>query len=139
MRDRESLDRHALVTTIWLGLGFAAAVLFAIGADGRPGFILSGFGVLIVAFAGHVVVNVATGTRFTTGELALGLVVYAAALLAFALAALLAPEVRALLVPVGIGFAGLLLAMLLHLVTAFGLRGTFDAFDTITSFRADRR
>lgn len=132
----ERLDRHVLVVVLWLGLGIVAAVLMRLGAE-RPAYLLAGFGVLIVAFYGHVVVNLATGTAFTTRELALGLVVYAVALAGFSVAALTSDAARAQFVPVGIGFAALFVAVLGHLVTANGLRGTFDAFDRIRRFRPE--
>jgi hypothetical protein len=134
---RPSLDRHALVMTIWLTLGFAAAVLFHMGLTwGRPAVILAAFGVLVAAFLGHVIVNAALGSRFTTPELALGLVLYASSLLAFGLAILLSPgfAARAFL-PVSGGFGLVLLAVVSYMVTHFGLRRAFEGFDVIRSFR----
>jgi hypothetical protein len=135
---RPALDRHALVMTIWLSLGFAAAVLFHLGLEGgRTAAILGAFGVLAAAFLGHVVVNVVLGTRFTARELALGLVLYGAALLAFGLAILLAPGFAARAFwPVGGGFALLLVVVVFYMITHFGIRGAFEGFDVIRSFRA---
>jgi len=135
---RPALDRHALVMTIWLSLGFAAAVLLHLGlSSGRTAAILGAFGVLVAAFLGHVVVNAVLGTRFSTRELALGLVLYGAALLAFGLAILLAPGFASRAFwPVSGGFALLLVVVVFYMITHFGVRGAFEGFDVIRSFRA---
>lgn len=134
---QRAADRHVLVSAIWFALAFVAATLFATGfAGGGSGYILAGFGALLAAFAAHVVVNAATRTRFTTGELALGLVAYAVALVAVALATLAAPQFRdEAFLAVFAGLGAILVAALFYLVTAYGLRRTFDAFDAIRSFR----
>src|ERR1700729_1685665 len=87
IRPLDALDRHALVIAVWLPLLLVAAAVFhyGFGAGGWP-FITAGFAVLIAAFAGHVIVNATLGTQFTPKEVALGLVVYCAGLLAAGLA-----------------------------------------------------
>lgn len=135
---REALDRHALVTTVWLALGLAAAACLhhGLGAGG-VGFTAAGFVVLLAAFAGHVIVNAAYATTFAPRELALGLVVYAAGLLAFGFAVLVAPifpmeDVLALT----LGFLALGAAVVFYMVTHFGLRRVFDAFDVVRGLKS---
>ena len=134
-----ALDRHALVATVWLAAGLVAAALFHYGlARGGTPFLLAAFGVVLAAFAGHVVVNVATATTFSTRELALGLVVYATALVAFGVGTLARPELGAkVFLPVGAGFVAMFVAVLFYLVTTTGLRGAFDSFDVVRNFRAN--
>ncbi len=137
----EALDRHALVMAVWLPAGLVAATLFHYGlGQGGAAFILASFAVILAAFIGHVIVNVVLGTAFTRRELALGLVLYAAALLSFGMATLVSSgfATRAFL-PGSAGFLLLFAAVVFHMVTIAGARGAFDAFDVVRSFRAPRR
>src|SRR5271167_2378960 len=104
-RELDALDRHALVMAVWLPPVLAAAAAFHYGfaAGGWP-FIGAGFAVLIAAFVGHVVINVILGTRFTPREVAFGLLIYCAGLLAFGFAILLSSSFQSLYVlPVSVG------------------------------------
>ena len=138
--DSERLDRHALVMAIWLPAGFVAAAFLHLGLDGGPiAALVCAFASVLAAFAGHVIVNVVTRTAFTARELGLGLVLYLAALLAFGLTALLDPALWAGRHWIaGSGFVVLAAAVAFHLVTARGVRGAFEEFDVIRSFRAAR-
>ena len=136
-RELEALDRHALVMTIWLPFVVVAATAFhyGFGAGGWP-FVSAGFGVVIAAFAGHVIVNVRLGTRFTVREVALGLVVYCAGVLAFGFAMLLSPAFRsAFALPVSLGLLGTAAAIIVTMILWLGLRGAFDSFDVIRRFK----
>ena len=122
---------------VWLPLLLVAAAVFHYGfnAGGWP-FITAGFAVLIAAFAGHVIVNVALGTRFTSKEVALGLVVYCAGLLAAGLATLLFPVFRShYALPVSLGFLGTAAAVIFTMILWLGLRGAFNSFDVIRRFK----
>ena len=135
----ESLDRHALVMAIWFALGLVATALFHHGLGaGAPGFTASGFGVVLVAFVGHVIVNAVYRATFTARELALGLVIYAAGLVAFGLAVLIADDLDPdNIVIIGLGFLALFLGVGFYMVTHFGMRRVFDAFDVIRDFRPE--
>ncbi len=135
--DRRSLDRHALVMAVWLPLGFVAFALFGHGYRVLDGWLVGGaFAALLIGFTGHVIVNAVYRTLFTARELALGLVAYVAALLAFLLSLLFgAEEASALLLPIGLGFLVLAAAVAFYLVTHLGLRRAFEAFDVIRDFR----
>ena len=133
----EALDRHALVMSIWLALGFIAIALFSygFGAGGTP-FIAAAFAVILIGFIGHVIVNAVYATTFTPGELALGLVLYAAALVAFGLATLLAPGFGARgFVPTSLGLVAVSAAVIVYMVIHFGVRRSFNAFDVVRQFR----
>ena len=136
-RELEVLDRHALVMTIWLPFIVVAATAFhyGFGAGGRS-FVGAGFAVLIAAFAGHVIVNVRLGTRFTVREVALGLVVYCVSVLAFGFAMLLSPAFRTeFALPVSLGLLATAAAIIITLILWLGLRGAFDSFDVIRRFK----
>jgi len=134
----EALDRHVLVMTIWLTAGLIAATAFHYGiGDGGPLFILAAFGAIIAAFVGHVIVNVVVDDGFTTRELALGLVLYATALIAFVGAALTSDDFSAkAFLPTSAGFLAVFVAVVFYMVVHSGVRRAFDAFDAIRSFRA---
>jgi hypothetical protein len=134
----EALDRHALVVSIWLTAGLVATALFhfGLGRGGAP-FILAAFAAIVAAFVGHVIVNAVLGSDFTVRELALGLVLYGAALIAFAGAALLSPEFAATaLLPISLGFIAIFAAFVFYRIVHSGLGPAFEAFDAIRSFRA---
>jgi hypothetical protein len=136
-RETDALDRHALVMAVWLPLVLVAAAAFhyGFGTGGWP-FIAAGFGVLIAAFAGHVIINVMLGTLFTPREVALGLIVYCAGLSAFGLATLASPGLRAAsALPVSLGFLGTATVVIATMVIWLGLRGAFDSFDVIRRFK----
>jgi hypothetical protein len=136
-RQLDALDRHALVIAVWLPLILVAAAAFhyGFGAGGWP-FIIAGFGVVIAAFVGHVIVNVAHGTLFTPREIALGLAVYWAGSLAFGLAMLTSPGFRSdWALPVSLGLISTAAAVVVTMIIWLGLRGAFDSFDVIRRFR----
>ncbi len=94
------------------------------------------FAVVIAAFVSHVIVNVTLGTLFTPKEVALGLIVYAAGLLAFGFAMLLSPSFRsAAALAVSVGFLGTAAVVIFTMITWLGVRGAFNAFDVIRRFR----
>jgi hypothetical protein len=134
----EALDRHALVMSIWLTTGLIATTVFhfGLGPGGAP-FILAAFAVIVAAFVGHIIVNAVLGLDFTVRELALALVVYGAALIAFAGAALLSPRFAATaLLPTSLGLIAVFVAFVFYRIVHSGLRPAFEAFDAIRSFRA---
>jgi hypothetical protein len=136
-RELDALDRHALVMAVWLPLILVAATAFHYGfhANAWP-FVAAGFATLIVAFAGHVIVNVIRGTEFTERELALGLVVYCAAALAVGFAMLFSPVFRSdFALTASLGLVGTAAAIILTMILWLGPRGAFDAFDVIRRFK----
>jgi hypothetical protein len=136
-RELDALDRHALVLAVWLPLVLVAAAAFHYGfGAGKWEAISVGFAVLIAAFAGHVIVNVMLGTRFTPREVGLGLVVYAAGLLTFGFAMLLSPSFRSeWSLPVSLGFLGTAAAVIIAMILWLGLRGAFESFDVVRRFK----
>lgn len=136
-RELDALDRHALVMAVWLPLILVAMTAFHYGLSaGKLPFIGAGFAILIAAFAGHVIVNVTLGTRFTVREVALGLVVYCTGVLAFGFAMLLSPIFRSeFALPVSLGLLGTAAAIIITMILWLGLRGAFESFDVIRRFK----
>lgn len=135
---QQALDRHALVAAMWLTAGLITVALFHYGlGGGGTWFLLAAFAVILAAFAGHVVVNRLYATTFSARELALGLVVFATALVTFGLGMVVQPSFAAkAFFPVSAGLIALLVSVLFYMATTTGLRGAFDAFDEIRTFRA---
>lgn len=138
--DLDPFDRHGLVLAIWTPAGLIAATLYhyGLGLGGRWA-IACAFGLILTAFACHIIVNVISGSAFTAGELALGLTATGAALLAFGAGTIASPTFagRAFL-PTTVGFVALVAAFAAHLILASGLRSAFESFDAIRSFSARR-
>lgn len=135
--ERDALDRHALVMAIWLPLGFVAVTLFARGwSVVDPWLVAGGFAVVLAGFVGHVIINAVYQSLFTPRELGLGLVIYAVSLIAWLLALPFgSATASALFAPLGIGYITVLLVVVFYLITHFGVRRAFDAFDVIRDFR----
>lgn len=133
----EALDRHALVTTVWLSAGLVAATLFHYGLRHDGPWVVGGaFGMIAAGFVGHVIVNAVLGTRFTPREVALGLGLYAGALIAFGIATLANPHFAArAFLPVSAGFLVLFIVVVFTMIVQSGVRGAFDSFDVIRTFR----
>ncbi len=130
----ERLNRHALIMAIWMPVGLLSAVLLGHGiGEGLAWWIASGFASILLGFAGHVIANAVLGSGFTSGETALCLVAFAAALIALLVTILVAPAALAetLVLPVGIGLASLVIAVIAYLVIRHGPRGAFAMFDVI--------
>lgn len=131
------LERHALVTAIWLPFGLTAGSLLHYGyLTGTPAFQLAGFGAVAAGFIGHVIVDAALGTTFRTREIALGLVAYATSLVAFGLAVLIGGLSNASVLATSAGFVAIFLVVIFYMAVALGVRRAFDSFDVIREFRA---
>ncbi len=133
MRDagEDRLDRHALVIAVWLAAGVPALVGFrlAFGAGG-PIWLGLGFGAFLSGFAAHLIVNAVTATGFTPREVALGLVLALAGILALPLATLMVPGFGArYLIPLAGGAAVLVAAALTAMVIRHGPRRSLELFD----------
>ncbi|WP_397543881.1 hypothetical protein [Roseovarius salis] len=130
----DRLDRHGLVMAVWSPAALLAAGLLHKGVTGGGAWwIGAGFGGIILGFVGHVIINTVLKTRFTSGETALGLVVFAAAIVTLLLTVLLAPAeiTRSVVLPVGLGLVSLVVTVVVYLLIAFGPRGAFERFDVI--------
>lgn len=133
----DTTDRHALVTALWLAVALVAAALFDFSfGTGGAWTVGAGFAAVLAGFVAHILVNTVYGTWFTAGELALGLVAYAAGLVAFVLAVLMVPGfAERNFAPLSIGFLVVFVAVVFFMVTQYGVRPVFTAFDVIRDFR----
>jgi len=143
MTDHElkSLDRHALVTALWLGFAFLAVTLLKLGIEhANLGALSLGFASVLAGFIAHVLVNIVFRTLFTPREVALGLFVFAICLLWFGLAVIFYPQHRiGLFLPIALGFVALTAAVIFTMITWLGVRGAFDSFDIIRRFGPEKK
>jgi integral membrane sensor domain MASE1 len=141
LSDMEKIDRHGLVMAIWMPAGLVAAALYHYGLGaGGSWAIGAAFGVVLLALAGHIVVNVVGGTSFTMRELATGLALTGVALVAFVGATLFSSNfVEHAFLPTSLGFVVLVAAFATYLILSEGLRSAFEAFDAIRSFSTPSR
>ncbi|MET3579841.1 hypothetical protein ABID19_002872 [Mesorhizobium robiniae] len=137
----EALDRHALVMACWLAAALPAAILFEYGfARGGTPYVLAGFAAILVGFVAHVIVNVIYATGFSPRELGLGLVIYGLALVLFVVLSLVrVPFAANNFLPLSIGFITMGAVVVFYLITRYGARQAFEAFDVIRDFRSDDR
>ncbi|ESY62370.1 hypothetical protein NKI77_21795 [Mesorhizobium opportunistum] len=137
----EALDRHALVMACWLAVALPAAILFEYGF-GRGGttYILAGFAAILSGFVAHVIANVVYGTGFSPRELGLGLVIYGLALVLFVVLSLVSASFAAHnFLPLSIGFIATGAVVVFYLITRYGARQAFEAFDVVRDFRSNGR
>ena len=127
------LDRHALISAVWLPTGYVSLGLFHHGfSGGGPWWVLAGFAAVLAGYALHVIANAVLSAPFSRYEVALALVVYAAAGVALVLAVLLQPGfAETFFLPVAGGMAALAAAVVFYMVTRSGARAAFGQFDII--------
>ncbi len=127
------LDRHALVMALWLPLGLVSSVLFHHGfATDGSWWVAGGFLIILAGYAGHIIVNAALGTGFTARETGVGMVLFLAALNAFAGAMVLVDGFyESHFLTIAMGMTALVVIAALTMVTRHGARAAFEKFDII--------
>lgn len=136
----ERLERHVLVTAIWMSSGMIAASLLHYGfSNDSPAFELAGFGAVGLGFVGHILVNLILRTTFGSGEIALALTLYAVALVTFGLAVLTVSGLsQSTMVVTSIGLISLAAIVVFYMTIVLGVRRAFNSFDVIREFKAGK-
>jgi hypothetical protein len=108
-----SLERRLAVMTHWSLFGaFGMGFLLSGFSAAQWGVGLLGYGLIIVGFVGHVVINQVYDTGFTAGEVALGLLV---------------PNFSPVNLALGLsGFAAMVVSVALYLLIRYGTRGSWN-------------
>lgn len=125
------LERKLLVMTSWALFG-AFGLAFALSGfnSANVGLGLLGFGLIVAGFAAHVIINHWFGTRFSEGEVALGLVVFTVALLSFVFSWVALPDFPATNIAIGlIGFGAIVAAFVFYMAAVHGVRGSIALID----------
>ena len=119
--------------TLWVPLGLVSTVLFDHGfATAESWWVAGGFVVILVGYAGHVIINAALGSGFTTREAGVGMTLFLAALIAFAGAMILVDGFyQSHFLTLALGMMGLVVIVALAMVTRHGPRVAFAKFDII--------
>jgi hypothetical protein len=93
---------------------------------------LLGYGLFLVGFSGHVVINYVYDTGFMAGEVALGLVLFGVSALAFIGNVLFVPNFSPVNFALGLsGFAAMVASVSLYLLIRYGTRGTWNMIHTL--------
>ena len=129
----ERSERQLAVITSW-GLFGSFAFCFVLSGFARADMLLglAGFALFVAAFVTHVIVNWIFATDFSSGEAALGFVVFVIAALGFIASWLFDPHFTPVNLATGlIGFGALVASVVFYLFTKYGMRGSFTLFDHI--------
>ncbi len=90
---------------------------------------LVGFALILVGFVSQVIINRFYGDGFTTGEVALGFIAFGIAVLGFVASWIFDPTFGTTDIVIGLsGFAAIIIAFIVYLVTKYGLKGSFSMF-----------
>lgn len=126
-------ERRLTVTTHWAFFGsFGLALAMTGFRSADVWFGLAGFALFGAGFAVHVLLNSLHRCTFTTGEVALGLVLYVLGLLSFAGSWIADPQFPASNIAIGlIGFGGLFGGFVAYMSYHHGVRGSIHMFDRV--------
>jgi hypothetical protein len=121
------LEKRLAVVTSWgffgsFGMGFVLS-----GFSGAQWWMgLLGYALLVAGFIAHVVINRTFDTGFSSGEIALGLVLFGVSALSFIGSWLFDPGFGSVNLGIGLaGFAAMAACLLGYLVVRYGLRGSY--------------
>ena len=122
------VERRLAVMTHWSLFGaFGVGFLLSGFSAAQWGLGLLGYGLIMVGFVGHVVINQVYDTGFTAGEVALGLLVFGTSALAFVGNVLLVPNFSPVNLALGLaGFAAMVVSVALYLLIRYGTRGSWN-------------
>lgn len=122
------LERRLAVMTHWSLFGaFGVGFLLSGFSAAQWGLGLLGYGLIMVGFVGHVVINQVYDTGFTAGEVALGLLVFGTSALTFVANVLLVPNFSTVNLALGLsGFAAMVVGVALYLLIRYGTRGSWN-------------
>ena len=126
-------ERRLAVMTNWAFFG-SFGLCFALSGFSEADLLagLFGFALLAAAFGAHVIINHLFRTRFSKGEVALGLTAFIFSVLGFVLSWLLLPHFDTANIAIGLaGFSLLFSCFLFYLVAHHGVRGSIDMFDRV--------
>ena len=133
MNESHQTERKLAVTTNWAFFG-SFGLCFALSGfnAGNLAAGLFGFTLVIFGFAAHVIINHIFHTRFSDGEVALGFIVFAVALLIFVVSWIVMPHFGFVNIAIGLsGFTALFTCFIFYMVATHGVRGSIALLDVL--------
>ena len=129
-------ERKLAVMTNW-GFFGSFGLCFAMSGFATANIVIGllGFGLVVLAFCAHVLINYLYDTRFTEGEVALGFILLTASLLSFAVSWILVPDFGVGRIAIGLGgFSAIAAGIVFYTVSIHGVRGSIVLIDEIRKF-----
>lgn len=126
----EDFEHRMATLTSWALFGSVGtcAVLSGFSQDAYP-VSLAGYGILIIGFIAHLIINRIFGRAFRPGEIAAGFSIFGVCVLGLITGWLLDPQFSTSDLISGIaGVSSAVLTFLVYVTTRFGLRGSFSMF-----------
>jgi hypothetical protein len=123
-------ERRLAVVANWGLFGSFGLGLIQSGI-GSGGIVIGllGFALILVGFIAQMIINQVYGYGFTPGEVAFGFVGFGVAVLGFVASWIFDPTCGTSDIVIGLsGFAAIIIAFLVYLVTKYGLKGSFSMF-----------
>ena len=123
-------ERRLAVVANWALFGAFGLGLIQTGTSGgRIVLGLIGFALIVAGFVSQVIVNRLYGGGFTTGEVTLGMSAFGIAAVGFVASWIFDPRFGPPQMVIGLsGFAAIIGAFIVYLVTRYGLKGSFSMF-----------
>jgi hypothetical protein len=126
---RQTERRLAVVANWGLFGAFGLGLIQSGIGSGAVAIGLLGFALILVGFVSQVIINGFYGGGFTTGEIALGFIAFGVAVLGFVASWIFDPTFGTNDIVIGLsGFAAIIAAFIVYLVTKYGLKGSFSMF-----------
>lgn len=127
------VEKRLAVVTNW-SLFASFGMCFVLSGFGGPSWTLGllGYGLLVLGFVGHLIINHVFEVGFSAGEVALGLVLFGISALSFIASALFSARFGPDRLGLGLaGFAALAACLVFYLVIRYGMRGSWVLVHTL--------
>lgn len=128
-----TVEKRLAVVTNW-SLFASFGMCFVLSGFNGPswGLGLMGYGLLVLGFVGHLVINHVFEVGFSPGEVALGLVLFGISAVSFIASAMFSAHFSPENLGLGLaGFGAMAACLILYLVIRYGMRGTWVLVHTL--------
>ena len=128
-----TVEKRLAVVTNW-SLFASFGMCFVLSGFNGPswGLGLMGYGLLVLGFVGHLIINHVFEVGFSPGEVALGLVLFGISAVSFIASAMFSAHFSPENLGLGLaGFGAMAACLILYLVIRYGMRGTWVLVHTL--------